>query len=73
MISFYSDIPNAFTWVVFESVHKGWSKDKKNYIKTIGGSELLLRTSDISQYDQKKREYEVILLLSDRIFLIDLD
>jgi aminoglycoside phosphotransferase (APT) family kinase protein len=66
MNPFYSDIPGATTWEVVELVHKGWSKDKKYYIKTIGGSELLLRTSDISQYDQKKQEYEAILLLDDQ-------
>lgn len=70
MDSFYKDIPEAATWVSVEPVHKGWSKDKKYYIKTIGGSELLLRTSDISQYDQKKREYEAILRLVDQDILM---
>lgn len=70
MNPFYSDIPGATTWEVVEPVHKGWSKDEKYYIKTIGGSELLLRTSEISQYDQKKREYEAILLLDDQDILM---
>ncbi|AIQ36717.1 aminoglycoside phosphotransferase [Paenibacillus sp. FSL R5-0345] len=70
MDSFYKDIPEAATWVSVEPVHKGWSKDKKYYIKTISGSELLLRTSDISQYDQKKREYEAILRLVDQDILM---
>ncbi|CAH1054958.1 hypothetical protein [Paenibacillus pseudetheri] len=30
----------------------------------------MLRTSDISQYDQKKREYEAILLLEDKDILM---
>lgn len=66
MDPFYSDIPNASTWEVVEPIHKGWSKDKKFHIKNFKGRELLLRTSDISQYDQKKREYEAILLLEDK-------
>lgn len=70
MNSFYSDIPDATTWEVVEPVYKGWSKDKKYYIKTISGSELLLRTSDISQYDQKNREYEAILRLADQDILM---
>lgn len=70
MDSFYKDIPEAATWVSVEPVHKGWSKDKKYYIKTNSGSELLLRTSDISQYDQKKREYEAILRLVDQDILM---
>ncbi|WP_340004036.1 phosphotransferase family protein [Paenibacillus sp. FSL K6-0276] len=70
MISFYSDIPDASTWEVVEPVHKGWSKDKKYYIKTIGGRELLLRTADISLYDQKKREYEGILQLEHKDILM---
>ncbi|MNP38348.1 hypothetical protein D3C76_1318550 [compost metagenome] len=44
MIPFFSDIPNASTWEVVEPVHKG--------------RELLLRTAEISHYDQKKREYD---------------
>jgi aminoglycoside phosphotransferase (APT) family kinase protein len=58
MIPFFSDIPNASTWEVVEPVHKGWSKDKKYYIRTCDGRELLLRTAEISHYDQKKREYD---------------
>lgn len=66
MNHFYSDISEASTWLGVEPVHKGWSKDKKYYIKTVNGGELLLRTADISQYDLKKREYEAILLLEDK-------
>ncbi|WP_339320004.1 phosphotransferase family protein [Paenibacillus sp. FSL R10-2734] len=70
MNSFYTDIPDASTWEAIEPVHKGWSKDMKYYIKAHNGKELLLRTSDISQYDQKKREYEAILLLEDQDILM---
>lgn len=70
MTSFYYDIPGASTWEVVEQVHKGWSKDKKYYIRTFDGQELLLRTSEISQYNKKKREYEAILLLEDTDILM---
>ncbi|MNO57019.1 Phosphotransferase enzyme family protein [compost metagenome] len=70
MTSFYKDIPDASTWEVIEPIHKGWSKDKKYYIKTFDGRERLLRTSEISEHDQKKREYEAMLLLEDHNILM---
>lgn len=56
----FSEIPDACTWNIVEAVHKGWSKDKKYYIKAIDGRELLLRMADISQYEKKKREFESV-------------
>ncbi len=61
----FSDIPRFDNWSVIEPVNKGWSDDKKYYIKTIDGEELLLRLSDISQYEKKKREFESLKLLMD--------
>lgn len=60
MKEIFREIPDANTWNKVEAVNKGWSKDKKYYIKTNDGRELLLRTSDISEYEKKKREYEAI-------------
>ncbi|MCE5173163.1 phosphotransferase family protein [Paenibacillus profundus] len=59
----FSEIPDACTWNIVEAVHKGWSKDKKYYIKAIDGRELLLRMADISQYENKKREFESVTKL----------
>lgn len=70
MVSFYSDIPDASIWQAVEPIHKGWSKDKKYYIRTYDGKELLMRTAEISRYDQKKREYEAILRLEDTDILM---
>ncbi|OAB38423.1 aminoglycoside phosphotransferase family protein [Paenibacillus glacialis] len=55
-----SEIPDACTWNIVQAVHKGWSKDKKYYIKAIDGRELLLRLADISQFDKKKWEFESV-------------
>ena len=59
----FSEIPDACTWNIVEAVHKGWSKDKKYYIKAADGRELLLRMADISQYENKKREFESVTKL----------
>lgn len=56
----FKDIPNSSTWNSVEAVHKGWSKDKKYYIKALDGRELLLRIADISQYENKKWEFESV-------------
>ena len=54
------DIKSSENWESVQPVEKGWSSDKKYKIHTSEGEWLLLRLSDISQYDDKKKEYEVI-------------
>ena len=43
-----------------EPVDKGWSNDKKYHIKTLSGEHLLLRLSSIEEYENKKKEFEII-------------
>lgn len=58
-----NEIPGSNNWNIVKLVNKGWSNDKKYYIKTTDGQELLLRISDISQYENKKKEFENLKLL----------
>jgi len=58
------DIPNFDTFVKVEPIHKGWSGDKKYYVETKDGERLLLRVSDISTYDAKKYEFDVMKKMS---------
>ncbi|MBR5658500.1 MAG: phosphotransferase [Lachnospiraceae bacterium] len=53
-------IKSSDRWTSVEPVDKGWSSDKKYFIRTDAGESLLLRVSDISGYDGKKKEYEII-------------
>jgi aminoglycoside phosphotransferase (APT) family kinase protein len=41
-----------------EKINKGWSSDKKYYIKTRTNEKLLLRIADSSFFDKKKKEFE---------------
>jgi len=59
------DIPHSMNWTKVEEINKGWSKDKKYYIETVGGEKQLLRLSDISQFDIKKRDYQILENLMD--------
>jgi len=43
-----------------EPVNKGWSNDKKYYIETVDGKSLLLRIADISHFERKKKEFEMM-------------
>ena len=52
------DIPGSDTFVKIDPVTKGWSDDKKYYIETIDRRRMLLRVSDIAEYDHKKSEFE---------------
>ena len=63
-LQFLRDIPLFEDWVVIEPVNKGWSEDKKYYIKDKDGRQLLLRLSDFEAYDRKRIEYERVVAAS---------
>lgn len=56
----FFDIKSSENWVYAEPIDKGWSTDKKYFIRTLSGEHLLLRMSAIEEYDEKKKEFEVI-------------
>ena len=55
-----NDIPSYDTFAKIEPINKGWSSDKKYYIETKIGDKLLLRIADVSEYDRKKNEFEMM-------------
>lgn len=55
---------------VIEHINKGWSEDKKFYVKTIDNKELLLRISDISKYNKKEKEFHIVKSLEDKNLLM---
>ena len=61
MIKICNEIPGSSKWQIVKAINKGWSNDQKYYIQTTDGRELLLRTSDISQYENKKREFDTYI------------
>lgn len=54
------DIRNFDTFVKTEPIHKGWSGDRKYYLETKDGERFLLRVSDISSYETKQHEFEIM-------------
>ena len=54
------DINNSSSWLSCEKITKGWSSDEKYVIVTSDGQKLLLRISDISDYEGKKKEFEIV-------------
>lgn len=58
------DIVNYETFTKIEPINKGWSSDKKYYVETSNGEKLLLRVSPISEYEDKKREFEIMKRMS---------
>jgi len=54
------DIPSYKTWSKINEIDIGWSSDIKYYIEDCNGAKLLLRISDGSLYNAKKKEYEII-------------
>lgn len=59
------DIKNYATFATINPIDKGWSSDKKYYVETVTDEKLLLRIADISEYDKKKREFDVMKRLSE--------
>ncbi len=55
-----TDIPLYKTFTKIEPVNKGWSSDKKYYIENTDQERLLLRIADISEYDNKKIEFDMM-------------
>lgn len=60
MLKICNEIPDSCKWKIVEAINKGWSNDQKYYIQTTDGRELLLRISDIGQYENKKQDFEAI-------------
>lgn len=56
----FKDIDKSKEWQFCEKVNKGWSSDDKYLITTKSGEKQLLRIADIAQYEDKKKEYEII-------------
>ena len=56
----FRDISSSTNWASMEPVDKGWSNDKKYHIKTLSGEHLLLRLSSMEEYENKKKEFEII-------------
>ena len=53
-------IPAVKDWQSIEPVNKGWSDDQKYRVIKESGEACLLRLADASQYEAKKKEYEII-------------
>ena len=49
---------------MLKPIEKGWSQDKKYYFCDKNGKEILLRLSHISNYDRKKKEYQIMQEIS---------
>ena len=58
------DIRNFDIFVKTEPIHKGWSGDRKYYLETKDGERFLLRVSDISSYETKQHEFEIMKKMS---------
>lgn len=54
------DIPNYDTFTKIKSIAKGLSYDEKYYIETLDGKRMLLRLTDIKEFDRKKAEYGML-------------
>ena len=56
----FEGIPGFTRWAKVDLVPKGWFRDAKYYIETDQNEKLLLRISDISEYQRKEMEYEAL-------------
>lgn len=60
----FTGISGADTFSTVKEIEKGMSGDRKYYIETIEGKKLLLRITEASNYETKKKDYEFLLCLN---------
>ena len=58
-----NEIPNGDTFTLVKEINKGMSGEKKYYIEDKNGKKFLLRITDVSNYQLKKKEYDFVLQL----------
>lgn len=56
----FESIPGYNNWESVKEVNKGWSGDRKYTIKTKKGEKQLLRISNISLYESRKKQFELL-------------
>jgi aminoglycoside phosphotransferase (APT) family kinase protein len=60
----FEDIDISLGWKSVVKISKGWSSDEKYMIITKSGNKQLLRLASIDKYEDKKKEYEIIIKYS---------
>lgn len=60
MKEIFNEIQCSCEWKTIEKITKGWSADEKYKITTNQGETLLLRLASIDEYDEKKKEFDII-------------
>lgn len=61
----FENIKGFSEWSLVYEIQKGWSGDRKYFIKGNLGEEMLLRVSDISNYESKKKEFQLLSTLAE--------
>ena len=61
----FLDIVESLNWKSIDLISKGWSSDKKYKIRTNDGELLLLRVSDIDQYEASRYEDSQVRISDD--------
>lgn len=67
-VKMFEEIKGSSTWKSVEKIDKGWSNDIKYMVITEYEEKLLLRISDISKFEAKKKEYKIISKFSKQGF-----
>ena len=61
----FEGISAADTFSTVKEIAKGMSGDRKYYIETRDGKKLLLRITEVSNYETKKKDYDLLVLLNN--------
>lgn len=61
----FEGIVPATSFVTVNEITKGMSGDRKYYVETKDGQKLLLRITNVSDYETKKRDYDFLLCLNN--------
>ncbi len=56
----FNNIPNSDSFIKIVKLSHGWSKDQKYHIYTNDNEEYILRVSDASLYEKRKKQFEYL-------------
>ena len=62
-LKYFERIPNSNDWVNLEVLSKGYSGDKKYKVVDRESNKFLLRISNVSTYESRKKQYDLLCKL----------
>lgn len=64
VLSYVKDVSEYYNFSLMKVIDRGRSLDEKYYVETISGEKMMLRLSNIIDYEKKEKEFNIIKCIS---------